>query len=125
MNNNNYEVLVRTTEILYSLGLPATLKGFYHVRRAIILTVEDPDMIHPITRKLYPMVASEFEVTRFRVERDIRYGIEYIWNNGNIKRCEEIFGYTIDPEKGRPSNSHFISMVAEKIRREMKQQQLQ
>ena len=106
----------RVTEVLHVLGVPAHVRGYYYLREAIILAVESSDSIGPVTKVLYPNIARKFHTTTVRVERSIRHAIDITWNRGNIPVLEDIFGYTVDSEKGRPSNSEFIAMAADRVR---------
>jgi len=115
---DNLEALV--TNIIHEVGVPAHIKGYQYLREAIMMVVEDIDMINQITKQLYPEIALKFKTTSSRVERAIRHAIEVAWSRGKIEATESIFGYTVDSNKGKPTNSEFIAMIADKLRLEMK-----
>ena len=106
---NNLEALV--TNIIHEVGVPAHIKGYQYLREAIIMVVNDIDVINQITKSLYPQIASKFGTTPSRVERAIRHAIEVAWGRGDQKTVENIFGYTISAAKGKPTNSEFIAMI--------------
>ena len=110
------DVNVIITEILHQIGVPAHIKGYRYVREAIKLTVENPEMLNSVTKILYPTVAKSFKSTSSRVERAIRHGIETAWDRGDIDVLNSYFGYTIQNERGKPTNSEFIAMIADRIR---------
>lgn len=114
----NLEALV--TNIIHEVGVPAHIKGYQYLREAIIMVVKDIDVINQITKSLYPQIAFKFNTTPSRVERAIRYAIEVAWGRGDQKTVENIFGYTISAAKGKPTNSEFIAMIADKLRLELK-----
>ncbi len=107
---------VTITEILHQIGIPAHIKGYRYVREAIKLTVENPEMLNSVTKILYPTVAKSFKSTSSRVERAIRHGIETAWDRGDVDVLNSYFGYTIQNERGKPTNSEFIAMIADDIR---------
>lgn len=107
---------VTITEILHQIGVPAHIKGYRYVREAIKLTVENPEMLNSVTKILYPTVAKNFKSTSSRVERAIRHGIETAWDRGDVDVLNSYFGYTIQNERGKPTNSEFIAMIADDIR---------
>ena len=111
---NNIEALV--TNIIHEVGVPAHIKGYQYLREAIIMVVNDIDVINQITKSLYPKIAAKFNTTPSRVERAIRHAIEVAWGRGDQKTVEKIFGYTISAAKGKPTNSEFIAMIADKLR---------
>lgn len=117
-NKENLEALV--TNIIHEVGVPAHIKGYQYLREAIIMVVEDIDVINQITKSLYPKIAYKFNTTPSRVERAIRHAIEVAWGRGDQKTVENIFGYTISAAKGKPTNSEFIAMIADKLRLELK-----
>lgn len=117
-NSNNLEALV--TNIIHEVGVPAHIKGYQYLREAIIMVVNDIDVINQITKSLYPKIAYKFSTTPSRVERAIRHAIEVAWGRGDQKTVENIFGYTISAAKGKPTNSEFIAMIADKLRLELK-----
>ena len=104
------------TDILHQIGVPAHIKGYRYVREAIKLTVENPEMLNSVTKILYPTVAKSFKSTSSRVERAIRHGIETAWDRGDIDVLNSYFGYTIQTDRGKPTNSEFIAMIADDIR---------
>ena len=111
---------VRTTNIIHDVGVPAHIKGYQYIREAILLAVENEDIINAITKTLYPTLARKFNTTPSRVERAIRHAIEVAWNRGQIEMHDKIFGYTVNSNKGKPTNSEFIAMIADRIRLESK-----
>ena len=114
----NLEALV--TNIIHELGVPAHIKGYQYLREAIIMVIRDIDVINQITKQLYPEIAKKFKTTPSRVERAIRHAIEVAWARGQQDTVETIFGYTISAAKGKPTNSEFIAMIADKLRLELK-----
>ena len=114
----NLEALV--TNVIHEVGVPAHIKGYQYLREAIMMVVNDIDVINQITKSLYPQIAYKFNTTPSRVERAIRHAIEVAWGRGDQKIVENIFGYTISAAKGKPTNSEFIAMIADKLRLELK-----
>ncbi len=114
----NLEALV--TNIIHEVGVPAHIKGYQYLREAIMMVVNDIDVINQITKSLYPKIAYKFNTTPSRVERAIRHAIEVAWGRGQQEAVERIFGYTISAAKGKPTNSEFIAMIADKLRLELK-----
>jgi two-component system response regulator (stage 0 sporulation protein A) len=108
------------TNIIHEIGIPAHIKGYQYLREAIMMAVEDMDMLNCITKVLYPTIAKKFQTTSSRVERAIRHAIEVAWNRGKVEIIDELFGYTINNGKGKPTNSEFIALIADKIRLEYK-----
>lgn len=104
------------SDILHQIGIPAHIKGYKYVREAIRLSVTDPEMLNSVTKILYPTVAKTFGSTASRVERAIRHGIEVAWDRGDVDTLNKYFGYTIQSQRGKPTNSEFIAMIADKIR---------
>ena len=117
-SEENIEALV--TNVIHEVGVPAHIKGYQYLREAIIMVVNDIDVINQITKSLYPQIASKFSTTPSRVERAIRHAIEVAWGRGQQDVVENIFGYTISAAKGKPTNSEFIAMIADKLRLELK-----
>lgn len=117
-SEDNLEALV--TNIIHEVGVPAHIKGYQYLREAIIMVVNDIDVINQITKSLYPDIASKFHTTPSRVERAIRHAIEVAWARGQTEMVENIFGYTVSAMKGKPTNSEFIAMIADKLRLEIK-----
>jgi len=111
---------VEVTNIIHDIGVPAHIKGHQYLREAIMLVMKDNDILNGITKQLYPTVASNFNTTPSRVERAIRHAIEVAWGRGKIDTLQSVFGYTINMGKGKPTNSEFIAMIADKLRLEMK-----
>ena len=114
----NLEALV--TNIIHEVGVPAHIKGYQYLREAIIMAINDIEVINQITKCLYPQIAHKFKTTSSRVERAIRHAIEVAWGRGQQEAVENIFGYTISAAKGKPTNSEFIAMIADKLRLELK-----
>ena len=114
----NLEALV--TNVIHEVGVPAHIKGYQYLREAIMMVVNDIDVINQITKSLYPKIASKYNTTPSRVERAIRHAIEVAWGRGQQEAVESIFGYTISASKGKPTNSEFIAMIADKLRLELK-----
>lgn len=108
------------TEFMHELGLPAHIKGYQYIRTAIMMVVNNMDLLNYITKQLYPDIAKEYGSTSSRVERAIRHSIEVAWTRGRPETMNNIFGYTIDTGKGKPTNSEFIAMVADRIRLQLK-----
>ncbi|MBO4982022.1 MAG: sporulation initiation factor Spo0A C-terminal domain-containing protein [Lachnospiraceae bacterium] len=104
------------TDMIHEIGVPAHIKGYQYLREAIMMSVEDPAMISSITKILYPTIAKRFQTTPSRVERAIRHAIEVAWSRGRMETLDALFGYTIDTGKGKPTNSEFIALIADKIR---------
>ena len=108
------------TSIIHEVGVPAHIKGYQYLRQAIIMSVEDNDIINSITKILYPSIAKIYSTTPSRVERAIRHAIEVAWSRGKMEAIDEIFGYTVNYGKGKPTNSEFIAMIADKLRLKMR-----
>ena len=114
----NIEALV--TNVIHEVGVPAHIKGYQYLREAIMMVVNDIEVINQITKQLYPDIAKKFHTTPSRVERAIRHAIEVAWSRGKADEVENIFGYTVSATKGKPTNSEFIAMIADKLRLELK-----
>jgi len=114
--HNNLQIAI--TNVLHELGVPSHIKGYSYIREGILEIFFNPDMIGGITKELYPKIADEFNTTVSRVERAIRHAIEVSWNRGNWDLMQEIFGYSVDIDKAKPTNSEFIVTVADKLRLE-------
>ena len=114
------DVETNITRHIQQLGVPAHIKGYQYIRDAITMVIDDMDAINSITKVLYPTVARHYNTTPSRVERAIRHAIEVAWDRGNPDVLNDLFGYTITSSKGKPTNSEFIAMIADKIRLEMK-----
>ncbi|MGN0974428.1 MAG: sporulation initiation factor Spo0A C-terminal domain-containing protein, partial [Gemmiger sp.] len=108
------------TEILHQIGVPAHIKGYQFLRDAILLTVDDHEYINAVTKRLYPEIAKRNGTTASRVERAIRHAIEVAWDRGDVDTLNSYFGYTIHNLRGKPTNSEFIAMIADKIRLDKK-----
>jgi len=108
------------TGFIHELGVPAHIKGYQYIRTAIMMVTENMEMINYITKQLYPSIAKQYATTSSRVERAIRHSIEVAWSRGRPETMNDIFGYTIHTGKGKPTNSEFIAMVADRIRLQMK-----
>ncbi|MBQ3414689.1 MAG: sporulation transcription factor Spo0A [Clostridia bacterium] len=108
------------TNVIHEVGVPAHIKGYQYLREAIMMVVNDIDVINQITKSLYPQIAFKFNTTPSRVERAIRHAIEVAWGRGQQEAVENIFGYTVSAVKGKPTNSEFIAMIADKLRLELK-----
>ncbi len=104
------------TNMIHEIGVPAHIKGYQYLREAIMMSVEDASMISSITKILYPTIAKRFQTTPSRVERAIRHAIEVAWSRGRMETLDALFGYTIDTGKGKPTNSEFIALIADRIR---------
>lgn len=118
-NEVSLEALV--TDIIHEIGVPAHIKGYQYLREAIILTINDMDIINAVTKVLYPTVAKKFNTTPSRVERAIRHAIEVAWDRGDIEVLQKFFGYTVSNIKGKPTNSEFIAMIADCLSLRQKQ----
>lgn len=106
------------TDIIHEIGVPAHIKGYQYLREAIVMSVNDIEMLNSITKILYPTIAKKYQTTSSRVERAIRHAIEVAWSRGKMDTIDELFGYTIHNGKGKPTNSEFIALIADKIRLE-------
>ena len=103
------------TGIIHEIGVPAHIKGYQYLRYAIVMTVEDMEVINAVTKILYPEVAKHFNTTASRVERAIRHAIEVAWDRGDLETLQKYFGYTVSNAKGKPTNSEFIAMIADRL----------
>jgi len=108
------------TNIIHEIGVPAHIKGYQYLRDSIIMSVEDMEMLNSITKILYPTIAKKHQTTPSSVERAIRHAIEVAWSRGKMDTIDELFGYTVSTGKGKPTNSEFIALIADKIRLEYK-----
>ena len=117
-DKNSIENMV--TGIIHEIGVPAHIKGYQHLREAIIIAVNDMDVINAITKVLYPQVAKTFQTTPSRVERAIRHAIEVAWDRGDLDTLQRFFGYTVSNTKGKPTNSEFIALIADKLQLQLK-----
>ena len=106
----------QVTEIIHRIGVPAHIKGYQYLRTAIMMTIEDNDLINAVTKVLYPAVAKKYQTTSSRVERAIRHAIEVAWDRGDVDTLNSYFGYTVQNNRGKPTNSEFIAMIADNLR---------
>ena len=118
-SRQSLETLV--TAIIHEIGVPAHIKGYQYLREAILIAVEDMDVINAVTKVLYPEVAKRFGTTASRVERAIRHAIEVAWDRGDLETLQRYFGYTVNSAKGKPTNSEFIAMIADRLQQQQKQ----
>ena len=118
--NQNDSLEMRVTEIIHQIGVPAHIKGYQYLRDAIIMAINDDDMINAVTKRLYPAVAKKHGTTSSRVERAIRHAIEVAWDRGDVDILNSYFGYTIHNGRGKPTNSEFIAMISDKFRLQLK-----
>ncbi len=113
-NNSHIEIVV--TEIIHQIGIPAHIKGYHYLRKAIMLSILDADILESVTKRLYPTVAKNFDTSPSRVERAIRHAIEIAWDRGDVEVLTNMFGYTINGGKGKPTNSEFIALITDNLR---------
>jgi len=111
---------IAVTNIIHEMGVPAHIKGYHYLRDAILMVINEINLLGAVTKELYPMIAQKYQTTPSRVERAIRHAIELAWDRGNVEMMTKFFGYTINLERGKPTNSEFIAMVADKLRIETK-----
>ena len=114
------DIETMVTNVIHEIGVPAHIKGYQYLREAIIIAVNDMDVINAVTKVLYPQVAKTFSTTPSRVERAIRHAIEVAWDRGDLDTLQRFFGYTVSNTKGKPTNSEFIAMIADRIRLQKK-----
>ena len=110
------DIETQVTKIIHQIGVPAHIKGYQYLRTAILLTVRDSDVINSVTKVLYPSVAKKYATTTSRVERAIRHAIEVAWDRGDVDTLNSYFGYTVQNNRGKPTNSEFIAMIADNLR---------
>ncbi|AWZ48276.1 sporulation transcription factor Spo0A [Hathewaya limosa] len=120
-NENNqqggpFDLEAEITNIIHEIGVPAHIKGYMYLREAISMVVENVELLSAVTKELYPSIAKKYNTTASRVERAIRHAIEVAWGRGQVETINKLFGYTIHNDKGKPTNSEFIAMVADKLR---------
>lgn len=115
----NIEMII--TNMIHEIGVPAHIKGYQYLREAIEMSVENVDILNSVTKQLYPAIANRFETTPSRVERAIRHAIEVAWKRGKTDTMYELFGYTIDMGRGKPTNSEFIALISDRIRLSQKE----
>lgn len=116
----NLELVI--TDIIHQLGVPAHIKGYHYLRSAILMSVDDQELLESVTKLLYPAVADKFDTTSSRVERAIRHAIEIAWDRGNLDTLNAFFGYTVNTCKGKPTNSEFIALITDKLRLQYRNQ---
>ena len=112
---------IHITDIIHQIGVPAHIKGYHYLREGIMMTVKDSSMINSVTKILYPTIAKKYNTTSSRVERAIRHAIEVAWDRGDIDTLNSYFGFTIQNNRGKPTNSEFIAMISDKIRLNLKE----
>lgn len=124
MNEKYYELLKQHKEyeawidsVFLELGIPQNVKGYDYLMAAVLIATDEPELIQAMTKELYPRVADLFNTTAFRVERSIRHAIELAWSNRETETLNRLFGYTVGVAKGKPTNSNFIAIMANKLRR--------
>ena len=122
--NDKQSIESLVTGIIHEIGVPAHIKGYQYLREAIIIAVNDMDVINAITKVLYPQVAKTFQTTPSRVERAIRHAIEVAWDRGDLDTLQRFFGYTVSNTKGKPTNSEFIALIADKLQLQLKSQEV-
>ncbi len=115
-SDSNVDIEAQVTKIIHQIGVPAHIKGYQYLRTAILLTINDSDIINSVTKVLYPSVAKKYQTTTSRVERAIRHAIEVAWDRGDVDTLNSYFGYTIQNSRGKPTNSEFIAMIADNLR---------
>lgn len=120
LQGESEDIEVIVTRMIHEIGVPAHIKGYQYLRDSIIISIQDMDILNSITKQLYPTIAQLHNTTSSRVERAIRHAIEVAWNRGKMDTIDELFGYTINAGKGKPTNSEFIALIADKIRLEHK-----
>ncbi len=118
LSDSDLEVMI--TDIIHQIGVPAHIKGYHYLREAIMLSIKNSEIINSVTKLLYPTVAKKYSTTSSRVERAIRHAIEVAWDRGDIDVLNGYFGYTIQNERGKPTNSEFIAMISDKLRLKLK-----
>ena len=120
LQQSNYSLESDVTNIIHEIGVPAHIKGYQYLRDAIMMSVNDTEMLNSITKILYPTIAKQHKTTPSRVERAIRHAIEVAWSRGKMDTIDALFGYTVSNGKGKPTNSEFVALIADKIRLENK-----
>ena len=116
LENARPDIESQVTKIIHQIGVPAHIKGYQYLRSAILMTIDDNDIINSVTKVLYPSVAKKYKTTTSRVERAIRHAIEVAWDRGDVDTLNSYFGYTIQNSRGKPTNSEFIAMIADNLR---------
>lgn len=107
------------TNVIHEIGIPAHIKGYQYLRDAIIMAINDMDILNAITKQLYPNIAKKYNTTPSRVERAIRHAIEVAWSRGSMDTIDKLFGYTVNNGKGKPTNSEFVALIADRLRLEL------
>ena len=123
--NDKSAIEAMVTSIIHEICVPAHIKGYQYLREAIIIAVNDMDVINAITKVLYPQVAKTFQTTPSRVERAIRHAIEVAWDRGDLDTLQRFFGYTVSNTKGKPTNSEFIALIADKLQLQLKSSEVE
>lgn len=116
VSSNPRDLEKDVTNMIHEIGVPAHIKGYQYLREAIMMSVEDTEMLGSVTKVLYPTIAKRYQTTPSRVERAIRHAIEVAWSRGKMETLDALFGYTINTGKGKPTNSEFIALIADRIR---------
>jgi two-component system response regulator (stage 0 sporulation protein A) len=116
--NNSLEVQI--TNIIHEIGIPAHIKGYFYIREAISMVINNMELLSAVTKELYPIIADKYNTTPSRVERAIRHAIEVAWSRGCVETLNSLFGYTTTNDRGKPTNSEFIAMISDKLRMELK-----
>lgn len=119
-NQSDIDLETRVTNILHEVGVPAHIRGYHYMREAIIMAINDIEVLNYITKELYPAIAKKCNTTPSRVERAIRHAIEVAWSRGKVDAIDSLFGYTVSNNKGKPTNSEFIALIADRLRLEIK-----
>jgi two-component system response regulator (stage 0 sporulation protein A) len=114
------DIETQVTKIIHQIGVPAHIKGYHYLREAILMSIKEKEAINSVTKILYPAVAKQYKTTSSRVERAIRHAIEVAWDRGDVDVLYSYFGYTIQNNRGKPTNSEFIAMIADKINLNLK-----
>ncbi len=112
------------TAVIHEIGVPAHIKGYQYLREAIKIAVGDMEVINAITKVLYPQVAKTFSTTPSRVERAIRHAIEVAWDRGDLETLQRFFGYTVSNSKGKPTNSEFIALIADRLQLQLRDMEM-
>ena len=120
VGKNDLDLETQVTQIIHQIGVPAHIKGYQYLRTAILMTISDSEIINSVTKVLYPSVAKKYSTTTSRVERAIRHAIEVAWDRGDVDTLNSYFGYTIQNNRGKPTNSEFIAMIADNLRLKLK-----
>lgn len=115
-NSREAQLELMVTEIIHQIGIPAHIKGYHYLRKAIILSIKDPEMLESVTKLLYPTIAQMYSTVPARVERAIRHAIETAWDRGDVDFLNDTFGYTVSVGKGKPTNSEFIALITDNLR---------